>query len=123
MGKIKKIYKYPLLLLATLFLLTGIAFIALKSPKVQTRLASYLLNRVSENIRGNISFSDLRFTFFNRVSINNILILDETADTLIYSDLLNIGLRKIDRKSRALRIGRIYAENPVIGIRSDSSGE
>lgn len=123
MGKFKKLYKYSLIVLSTLILLLVAAFFALKNPAVQTKIGSLVMNRISEKIKAEISFDHMKFTFFNKVSFENILILDDTRDTLIFSEFLNLGIRKIDRKNRTTHLGRIYAENPVIGIRPDSSGE
>jgi hypothetical protein len=122
MAKIKKLYRYLIFLTLLLIILSGSSFLLLRNQSVQTYLGHKIFDRISDNIRGAIVFKTMKFTLFNRVTFEDILILDETKDTLIYSPVLNLGIRKLDRKNRSLRLGRIYAENPVIGIRPDSTG-
>jgi hypothetical protein len=81
-----------------------------------------MVTRINEKTGGEISFEKLKITFFNRVNVQNVLLNDQSGDTLIYSSEISIGLRGISRRERSLRLGRIIAENPVIGLRTDSTG-
>lgn len=123
MGKIKKIYKYTFILLFLFVVLPLIAFFTLKVPSVQTYLGGRLMANVSEKIRGEIEFSHIHFSYFNRVSVNDLLIRDFSSDTLIYSPKVDAGIRKIKKKERLLHLGRINVEDAVIKIKPDSAGD
>ena len=123
MAKIKKIYKYTFILLFLIIVLPSIAFFTLKIPSVQTYLGGKFMSRISEKIKGEIEFSHIHFYYFNRVSVRDLLIRDFSSDTLIYSPRVNAGIRRIKKKERLLRLGRINVEEPVIKLKPDSAGE
>ncbi len=123
MGKIKKIYKYTFIILFLFVVLPSIAFFMLKIPSVQTYLGGKLMDRVSERIKGEIEFSHIHFSYFKRIRVNDLLIRDFSSDTLIYSPFVSAGIRKIKKKDRLLRLGRINVEEPIIKIKPDSSGD
>lgn len=123
MGKIKKIYKYTFILLFLFVVLPSIAFFMLRMPSVQTYLGGKFMSRISERIMGEIEFSHIHFSYFNRISVSDLLIRDFSSDTLIYSPRVNAGIRKIKKKERLLHLGRINVEAPVIKIKPDSAGD
>lgn len=123
MGKIKKIYKYTFIILFLFIVLPSIAFFLLKVPSVQTYLGGKFMNRISERIQGDIEFSHLHYSYFNRVTVSDLLIRDFSYDTLIYSPRVQAGIRKIKKKERLLRLGRIKVEAPIIKIKPDSAGD
>jgi len=122
MTKIKKIYKYTLILLVALILLLALSFPVLRTPAVQTFLAKRLMRNISGNIRGEVEFSSLDFTFFNRVAVSDLLVKDETGDTLLYSPYVRAGIKRIDRPRRLTRLGRISIEAPLLNLSPDSTG-
>ncbi|MFO7852851.1 MAG: translocation/assembly module TamB domain-containing protein [Bacteroidota bacterium] len=121
MGKIKKIYKFPLLTLLVLIILTGIGFVALKNPSVQTWLFDRLSARISKNTEIEVSAGNIRFTFFNKIEVENLLLKDNTADTMLYAPMVRAGIRKIKRRERLISLGRIYVDRPVIQLRPDTN--
>ena len=122
MGKIKKLYKYSLVLLVLIVLLPGTAYLALKIPSVQTYLAARLMKRVSSKIQGNIEFTHIHFSYFNNIKVTDLLIKDYKGDTLLYSPFVDAGIRKIKKSERLLRLGRISIEKPLINLEPDSTG-
>ena len=122
MGKIKKIYKIPFLILIVILVVAAAGFFALRSPAVQTWLFDKLSAGISKNNEIEISAGDVKFTFFNRIEVHDLLINDNTADTMLYSKMVKAGIRKIKRKDRFLSLGRIDIESPVIKIHPDTSG-
>ncbi len=123
MAKIKKIYKYTFILFFLFVFLPSIAFFMLKIPSVQTYLGGKFMSRISEKIKGEIEFSYIHFSYFNRINVSDLLIRDFSSDTLIYSPRVNAGIRRIKKKERLLRLGRINVEDPVIKIKPDSAGD
>ncbi|MBN1387454.1 MAG: translocation/assembly module TamB [Bacteroidales bacterium] len=121
MGKIKKIYKIPLFVLPAILILAAICFVTLRSPSVQTWLFERLTTRISKNNDIDISAGNIRFTFFNQIEVNNILIKDNTADTMLYSPVVKAGIRKIKVKERLISLGHVDIDSPVIKLRPDTN--
>ncbi|MFN2380537.1 MAG: translocation/assembly module TamB domain-containing protein [Bacteroidales bacterium] len=122
MGKIKKISRFTIRFLIILSVILVALFLLLRSPAIQTPLAKYIATKINERTGSEISFDDIKITFFNRINVQNVLIFDLSGDTLLYSSEITVGLRGISNRDRSLRLGRIIADNPVIGLRTDSAG-
>lgn len=122
MGKIKKISRFIIRYLIILVVILTALFLSLKSPAVQTWLGKQIVSRINTRTGIEISFDRLKITLLNRVKVENFLVLDQSHDTLIYSSDITVGIRGILRRDKSLRLGRIIANNPIIGLRPDSSG-
>ncbi|MEA1886173.1 MAG: translocation/assembly module TamB domain-containing protein [Bacteroidota bacterium] len=53
--------------------------------------------------------------------MENLLLKDNTADTMLYAPMVRAGIRKIKRRERLISLGRIYVDNPVIQLRPDTN--
>ncbi len=123
MTKNKKIYKYTLIPLLVIFLLLTISFLSSMSPSVQTYLGKKVMSRISSNLRGEIGFSAINLTFFNRLTVSDFLVMDYDADTLLYSPYFQATLRKFNRKENSIRLGRITIESPQVYLHTDTAGK
>ena len=123
MGKNKKIYRYLFIIAALFVVLPVTGYFTLRLPSVQTWLTTKFINRVSSRIDGEIEFSRIHFTYFNRVRVNDLLIKDFSADTMIYAPRFEAGIRRIKKSERLLRLGRIRIEEPVFKFRPDTTGQ
>ncbi len=121
MGKIKKIYKIPLFTLVAIIIFIAICFLSLRSPSVQTWLFDKFSSRFSKNNEIELSAEKVRFTFFNQIEVTNLLIKDNTADTMLYSPKVKAGIRKIRPKERFISLGRVGINKPVIKIQPDTN--
>lgn len=121
MGKNKKIYKIPLFTLIGLMSLTLILFFTLRSSTVQTWLFEKLASQFSDKNNIELRAENIRFTFFNKIEVTKLLIKDNTSDTLLYSPLVKAGIRKISRKDRDIRLGKVDIDSPVIKLRPDTN--
>jgi len=121
MGKIKKIYKIPLLSILTLIILAAICMISLRSPSVQTWLFEKFSSRFSKNNELELSAGQIRFTFFNHIEVSDLLLKDNISDTLFFSPKVRAGIRKIKPGERIIRLGRIGIEKPVIKLQPDTN--
>ncbi|HKL66433.1 MAG TPA: hypothetical protein VJ877_00970, partial [Bacteroidales bacterium] len=121
MSKNKKIYKIPLLIILVLIVLSGTSLLILRNPSVQTWLFNKFADRVSLNKEINLSVSDIKFTFFNKIIVTDLLIRDNTSDTLIYAPELSAGIRNIKPRQRLIHLGRIDIDKPVIKLRPDTN--
>ncbi|MEE4215867.1 MAG: hypothetical protein V2I34_12435, partial [Bacteroidales bacterium] len=121
MGKIKKIYKIPLYTLLSLIILIAIGMISLRSPSVQTWLFEKFSSRFSKNNELELTAGNIRFTFFNHIEVSDLLLKDNTADTMFFSPRVRAGIRKIKPVEKIFRLGRIGIEKPVIKIQPDTN--
>jgi len=121
MGKIKKIYKIPLFVILVILILTAAGYVSLKSPAVQTWLFDKLSARISKNNDIDISAGNVHFTFFNKIEVTDLLVRDNTADTMLYSAKVRVGIRNIKRKERRINLGRIEINKPVIKLQPDTN--
>ena len=121
MGKIKKIYKIPLLSILSLIILAAIFMISLRSPSMQTWLFEKFSSRFSKNNELELSAGHIRFTFFNHIEVSDLLLKDNTADTLFFSPRVRAAIRKIKPGEKIFRLGRIGIEKPVIKLQPDTN--
>ena len=119
---IKKTSKYFIVFVTVIsVLITGIIVIVTNSG-VQTYILRKITDRVSKNITASISVGKVKYSLLNKLTINDLLILDKNNDTLIYSPLVTVGLRKLDLKKSIFGLGRVEINEPVIKFITDSSG-
>jgi hypothetical protein len=119
---IKKSLKYPVIIIAIMIMIPVVFYVALQFPEVQTFLVHRITDHFSKELQSSISVGNIEYRFFNKLSINDILIKDRNDDTLIYSKNISASIRKIDVRHNTIRIGRITLIKPVIALITDTSG-
>ncbi len=119
---IKKSLKYLIIVFGVLIMLPTVLYLLLKTSSVQTFLIKRITNHFSNEIKSTISVGKIEYIFFNKLSINDLLIKDNHSDTLIYSRNATIAIRRIDFKNRSFRFGKVTFINPVVALITDSSG-
>ena len=119
---IKKSLKYFIIVFGVLIMLPTVLYLLLKTSSVQTFLIKRITNHFSNQIKSTLSVGKVEYIFFNKLSINDLLIKDNHSDTLIYSRNATIGIRRIDFKNRSFRLGKVTLINPVVAFITDSSG-
>ena len=120
--KIKKSLKYFIIVFGVIILLPTVLYLLLQTAEVQTFLVKRVTNHFSAEFKSTISVGSIEFKFFNKLSINDLLIKDQNSDTLLYSKEIIAGLRWIDFKNKSFRFGRISLIKPVIALITDSTG-
>ncbi len=123
MGKnIKKIFKYLVILAGIIFMIPSLLYLVLQIPELQTYLVARVSAYISKETRSTITVGRVEYKFFNRLSVDDLLIKDLNNDTLIYSEELVAGIRQLDLKNKSIRLGRIFLVKPVVGLVTDSTG-
>jgi len=103
-------------------MLPTVLYLLLETSTVQTFMVKRITNHFSNRIKSTISVGSIEYKFFNKLSINDLLIKDKNSDTLIYSLKVAIGIRRINFKNKSFRLGRVSLVNPVVAFITDSSG-
>jgi hypothetical protein len=93
----------------------------LQNKQVQTLVTEYLTDRLSEKIEGEISVSSVHYSFFKRLQLYDLYIEDRFGDTLIYSEVCNIRLKKFRPDKKDILIRKISFENAMLRITVDES--
>jgi len=94
----------------------------LNTSEVQTFLVKRITNHFSNEIKSTISVGSIEYKFFNKLSINDVIIKDKNNDTLLYSKEIKVGIRRMDFKNKSFRLGKVVLIKPVIALITDSAG-
>jgi hypothetical protein len=119
---IKKSIKYFIIVLGVFIMLPTVLYLLLQTSTVQTFLVKKITSHFSNQIKSTISIGSIEYRFFNKLSVNDILIKDRNNDTLIYSEKVILGIKRLDFKKNSFRLGRVSLLKPVISLVTDSSG-
>ena len=119
---IKKSSKYLIVFVAVISLLVATIIIISTSSGVQTYIIHKIAARISKNITASISIGKVKYSIPNKLTLNDLLILDQNNDTLVYSPLVSIGLRKLDLKNSNFGLGKVEINEPVIKFITDTTG-
>ncbi len=124
MGKsIKKRYKLIIIGATAVALLFVLSYYLLQSASIQTYIVRVLTSKISENIKSTIRVDRVSFSFFNKLSAENILILDQHNDTLLFTPKASVTLRSYSRKEKSIGFGKLELFDPTIKFITDSSGQ
>jgi hypothetical protein len=120
---IKKIFKYFIIALGIIIMFPTLIAITLQIPAVQTLIVKRITNHFSEQLRSTISVSKFEYRFFNKLTLNDVLIKDKNDDTLAFVKRLTAGIKYVDLKNKSFTIGKIEMIDPVLGLITDSTGK
>lgn len=120
---IKRSVKYLIIFLGVIVMLPTVLYLILQTAEVQTFLVKRITGHFSEEIKSTISVGSIRYKFFNRLDIKDLLIKDQNNDTLIYSKQLTAGIRDINIRNKTFRLGKVSLMRPVFALITDSSGQ
>ncbi|MCJ7447828.1 MAG: translocation/assembly module TamB [Bacteroidales bacterium] len=119
---IKRSIKYFIIVIGIIIAIPTILSFVLRIPEVQTLLVKRITNHFSEEFQSVISVGKIHFSFFNKLNINDILIKDKNDDTLIYSQFLSAGIRRINFKNKKVSLGKVIMIKPFVALITDTSG-
>ena len=102
--KIKKSLKYFIIVFGVIILLPTVLYLLLQTAEVQTFLVKKITNHFSARLKSSISIGSIEFKFFNRLSINDLLIIDQNNDTLLYSKEIVAGVKRLDFRNKSFRL-------------------
>jgi hypothetical protein len=119
---IKKSFKYFIIFAGITILLPTLLYLLLQIPEVQTILVRRITNHFSDQLRSTISIGSIEYRFFNKLSLNDLLIKDKNNDTLVFSQEVSVAIKKLDFRRKNYRLGRIILLKPVVAFITDSTG-
>jgi len=104
---IKKTYKIFIGIVAVLILSLTALFLIVRLPVVQTFIVKKVTGYISDETNSTVSIGNVKFSFFNKLELTDILIIDQHNDTLLYVQDATIGIRQFDRKKHSLKLGKV----------------
>lgn len=119
---IKKSFKYLIILIGILVLVPTFFSLLLRIPEVQTFMVKRISSYFSDEIKSTISISRFEFKFFNKIEVDDVLIMDQHLDTMIYANNLTAGITGVNFKRGLFRFGHIKLSKPLFALISDSAG-
>ena len=122
LNKVKRSLKYIIIVFGVIILLPTVLYLLLQVGEVQTFMIKRITNHFSSEIKSTISFGSIDFKFFNKLSVNDIIIKDQNNDTLLYTQRLTVGIRSINFKNKSIRLGKVSIVKPVVELITDSAG-
>lgn len=105
-----------------LLLIVALFFIILSNETVQTKLAQSLVNKLEKQTGSNIDIGRIKFSFFDKLTIEDIYIADNHNDTLLHVNKLCANIEGINLSSNNFRLKNIKLENPYLKIISYDDG-
>ncbi|MBK7627426.1 MAG: translocation/assembly module TamB domain-containing protein [Bacteroidales bacterium] len=119
---IKKSLKYFIIVAGIIILLPTLLYLVLQIPQVQTAIVQRITSHFSSELKSTISIESFHYRFFNRLTLNNILIKDNHNDTLLFSQEVSVILKGIDLKNNSTRLGKVTLIRPYVALITDSTG-
>lgn len=108
-------------------MILSVAFsIVINIPSVQDRLTKEGFSKLEEMFGNKLSFTDVKLRLFSRVQFEELLILDQQNDTLIYAKKFDGKLPGIMRKlivdpTTPVRISKLHMNEAYIRLYNDST--
>ena len=119
---IKKSIKYLLILIGIIILTPSFFYLIVRIPEVQTFVVKRITSHFSDQIKSTITVGRLEFSFFNKLTISDLLITDVNKDTMIYSKQVVVGIRKLDFRNKIIKLGQAELIEPSFALITDTSG-
>ena len=123
LDKIRRSLKYFIIVIGTVILLPTVLYLLLQTASVQTFLVKRISKHFSDEIKSTISIGSVEYKFFNKLSFHTILIKDKNNDTLLYTNSITAGIRRLDFENKSFRFGTVTLIKPIIGLITDSTGQ
>jgi hypothetical protein len=120
--QIKKSLKYLIIFFGVIILLPTVLYLLLQTSEVQTFMVKRVTNHFSGKLKSTISIGSIEYKFFNKLSINDVIIKDQNNDTLLYSKEIIVGIKNMNFKTKSFRFGKVSLINPVFALITDSTG-
>jgi hypothetical protein len=100
--------------------LMGGAYWALQNSRVQTYLTGRLAEQLSEKTGAAISVGKVDIAFFKRVVLKDVLVKDQSADTLLFVESVSAKIDSLKFRKQKIAIGQLELSGTTFRTRRDS---
>ena len=116
--------KKPLAIIAISFLsiliLMGIAVGILHLQSVQTRIIGKVTEHLEQILQTDIKIAQFHYRPLSHLTIDSIYLSDQTHDTLLYVDHLQLEFHPLQLRNKKIDIHQLDLVNPYINLQSTS---
>ncbi len=88
-----------------------------KSYRFQTYLIQNYLEKLSSNLKTNISVKNISIDFFTGVTLNQLYVEDLHHDTLVYIDELNVKIEKFSLTDKKIILDEVGVSNAYFNVK------
>jgi len=100
--------------------MTGLAWRTLQSSRVQTYITRHLAAQLSKKINAKVTVGNVKIVFFDQILLEDVLIKDQQADTLIFVKSLSGYIEAFRLKQKIIELDRLAFEDSYINMKRDS---
>jgi len=119
---LRKLLKVVLYIFLGLIGLNVLLFILLSIPSVQQKAANYAVGELKKTLNTEVSIEEVRLRLFNHATLKGIYIEDQSKDTLLYAQSLDVSLSPWEFiKSSKLAITGITVDDFIINVNQKDS--
>lgn len=118
---IKKIYKILIIFFLVIIVLLVSVFVLLNSTAGQNYIVRKVTEKIAKNIDTKITFDKIEIGYFNKIWFRKIYIEDQQKDTLLYSELLIVNFKSLNRRKREINIKKIEIYDAIVNFKTDSA--
>ena len=119
---IKKKVKTFLVFAFLLIALPELVYVSFRSKTVQTVAIRWFMDQLGQTYNTKIKVGGIDISFFDQLTLEKILIEDQSRDTLFYVDQLKLQIDSISLKSRRIHINNIFVHQPKLHMFQDTAG-
>jgi hypothetical protein len=94
----------------------AIGLLFMQNKQVQTTVSEYLTEKLSEDLGVLISLSSVRYNFFKRLHVYDLMIEDQQGDTLIYAEVVSARMKRFRPDKKDIQIQKIFTENSLLQL-------
>jgi len=119
---IKKKVKTFVVIAILLIALPQLLYVVFRSNTFQTFAIRYLMEQVGQSFGTIIKIGGIDIAFFDHVTLEKILVEDQSRDTLVYIDQLKVQIDSIRLINHRIHLSSIIVQQPRIHLFQDSAG-
>lgn len=88
---------------------------------MQTKITNKIASSLSKHLNANISVGKVDIGFFNKLYLEDVLIEDQNADTLLYSQFITARIDTLKIRKQRISIDELSFKNNQISLSQDSA--
>lgn len=108
---IKKAFAWITILGVLLILIIAGGYIALRSPRVQTKITQQIADYLSDELETQVSVEGVDIGFFNRLILEGLYVEDLKGDTLAYLNSLHLGLNYVSLDKNQIYLSKVRVDD------------
>ncbi len=119
---IKKKIRIFLVIAILLVALPELVYVTFRSKTIQTVAVRWLMDQVGQTFNTKIKVGGIDVSFFDQITLEKILIEDQSRDTLFYVDQLKLQIDSFRIANRRIHINNIIFQQPKLHLLQDTAG-